>query len=342
MTNVSVIGAGAFGTSLALYSSNLGHRTRVWAFDKGLPERVAAEGENAAYLPGFPTPKDLTFTNDMAEALDGADLVLLVVPSSFMRSVSAEAAPHLPASALVTSTAKGIELESFALMSDVLAETLPDHAQSATYLSGPSFAKDIASQLPADVSLAAADIDTARRVQEILHSPLLRVYASDDVIGVQLGGALKNVIAVACGAAHGLGLGASTVASLMTRGLAELTRLGVSLGANPLTFLGLAGVGDLSLTCNGALSRNRQLGQQLATGKTAKEIVTSQKAVAEGYRTSKAVHELATQEGVDMPISEAVYKVCHEGASLPEEATRLMRRDAKDELAGIFIPAKQA
>jgi len=165
MTNVSVLGAGAFGTSLALYAANLGHRTRIWAYDDGLPERVASEGENAAYLPGFSVPKDVLFTNDMATALQGADLVLLVVPSSFMRAVSSQAAPHLPAGALVTSTAKGIEQESLALMSDVLAETLPDHAASATYLSGPSFAKDIASQLPADVSLAAADIDTARRVQ---------------------------------------------------------------------------------------------------------------------------------------------------------------------------------
>ncbi|MDH3656196.1 MAG: NAD(P)H-dependent glycerol-3-phosphate dehydrogenase, partial [Myxococcales bacterium] len=229
MTNVSVLGAGAFGTSLALYSHNLGHQTRIWAYDDGLPERVATKGENTAYLPGFPTPKDLLFTNDMATALEGADLVLLVVPSSFMRGVATQAAPHLPPGALVTSTAKGIEQESLALMSDVLADTIPKHAPSATYLSGPSFAKDIASQLPADVSLAAADIETARGVQAILHSPLLRVYASDDVVGVQLGGALKNVIAVACGAADGLGLGASTVASLMTRGLAELARLGVAL-----------------------------------------------------------------------------------------------------------------
>ena len=339
MTDVSVLGAGAFGTALALYCSRLGHRAHVWAFDEGLPERVAAEGENAAYLPGFPIPEDVRFTNDMSAALEGADLVLLAVPSSFMRSVTEHAAEHLPPDALVTSTAKGIEQESLALMSEVLRDTIPNHARTATYLSGPSFAKDIASELPADVTLAAADIDTARRTQEVLHSPLLRAYASDDVVGVQLGGALKNVIAVACGAAHGLGLGASTVASLMTRGLAELTRLGVALGANPLTFLGLAGVGDLSLTCNGELSRNRQLGVQLATGKTARDIVRSQKAVAEGYRTSAAVHRLAEREGVDMPISEAVYRVCHEGASLAEEATALMTREAKDELAGIFVPA---
>jgi len=223
-------------------------------------------------------------------------------------------------------------------MSEVIAETLPNHASHATYLSGPSFAKDLASRLPADVSLAAADIETARGVQEILHSPLLRVYASDDVIGVQLGGALKNVIAVACGAAFGLGMGASALAAVMTRGLAELARLGVALGANPLTFLGLAGVGDLTLTCHGELSRNRQLGVQLASGRTAQEVVSSQKAVAEGYRTAAAVHALSERTGVEMPISEAVYLVCHQGASIRDEATRLMTRPRKDELAGIFHP----
>ncbi|KPK15905.1 MAG: hypothetical protein AMJ62_07900 [Myxococcales bacterium SG8_38] len=336
-TQVGVVGAGAFGTALALYCARLGHRVRVWAYDEGLPERVKAEGENAVYLPGFPIPKDIPFTNEIAEAVEDAELVLLVVPSGFMRSVSEKLAPHLPAEALITSTAKGIEQDTLALMSEVLAEKLPHHAPNAAYLSGPSFAKDMASGLPADVTLASADIGTARHVQAILHSPLLRVYASDDVIGVQLGGALKNVIAVACGAAHGLGLGASAVASLMTRGLAEMARLGVALGANPLTFLGLAGVGDLTLTCTGELSRNRQLGQQLATGKPAKEIVASQKSVAEGYRTSAAVHLLAEREGVEMPISEAVYRVCHEGASLFDEATRLMSRERKDELAGIFL-----
>lgn len=338
MANVCILGAGAFGTALGLYCSELGHRTRVWAYDDGLPERIAKEHENAMYLPGFVVPPDVLFTNDMATALEEADLVLLVVPSSFMRSVTEQAEPHLPGGAVVTSTAKGIERGSLALMSEILAETLPDHARSAAYLSGPSFAKDMASRLPADVTLAAADIDLARRVQAILHSPRFRVYASDDVVGVQLGGALKNVIAVACGAAHGLGLGASSVASLMTRGLAEMTRLGVALGANPLTFLGLAGVGDLTLTCTGELSRNRQLGQQLAAGKLARDIVASQKAVAEGYYTAAAVHALAQREGVDMPISEAVYRVCHEGADLRAEAIRLMSRERKDELAGIFPP----
>jgi len=338
MAEVSIVGAGAFGTALALYCAERGHRTRVWAFDEGLPERVAAEGENAVYLPGYPVPPEVTFSNDMAMTLAGAELVLLVVPSGFMRSVTTQAAPHLEPGALVTSTAKGIEDDSLALMSEVLAETLPRHAEHATYLSGPSFAKDIASRHPADVTLAADDIAVARQVQEFLHSPRLRVYASDDSIGVQLGGALKNVIAVACGAAAGLGTGPSAVASLMTRGLAELARLGAALGANPLTFLGLAGVGDLTLTCTGELSRNRQLGMQLAAGKTAREIVESQQAIAEGYRTATAVHRLAQREGVDMPISEAVYRVCHQGTDVREEAARLMSRERKDELEGVHVP----
>jgi glycerol-3-phosphate dehydrogenase (NAD(P)+) len=336
MTQVSVLGAGAFGTALAIHSHSLGHRVRVWAYDKGLPKEIADKGENRPYLPGFPVPSDMLFTNDIAEAVEGADLVLLAVPSGFMRSVTAEAATHMPAGAAVTSTAKGIEQDSLAMMSEVLAETLPEHAAHATYLSGPSFAKDIASRLPADVSLAAQDIATARKVQAILHSPLLRVYASDDVIGVQLGGALKNVIAVACGVAFGLGMGASALAAVMTRGLAELARLGVALGANPLTFLGLAGVGDLTLTCHGELSRNRQLGIKLASGQPAAEIVASQKAVAEGYKTAAAVHALAERTGVEMPISEAVYLVCHKGASIEDEVQRLMMRERKDELAGIF------
>lgn len=336
MAEVSVLGGGAFGTALGLYCHELGHHTRIWAYDDGLPEEVAASGENVHYLPGFPVPPDLRFTNDYERALDGTELVLLVVPSSFVREVTEQAAPFIPPDAFIASTAKGVERRTLAMMSDVLAQTLPHHAPQASYLSGPTFAKDLAAHLPADITLAAGDIETARRVQSVLHSPRLRVYASNDVVGVQLGGALKNVIAVACGAAAGLGQGASAVASLMTRGLAELTRLGVSLGANPLTFLGLAGVGDLTLTCTGELSRNRQLGQKLAQGKSAREVLDSQKAVAEGYYTAAAVHALAARNGVDMPISEAVYRVCHEDASILDEATRLMTRESKDELAGIF------
>jgi glycerol-3-phosphate dehydrogenase (NAD(P)+) len=338
VTNVSILGAGAFGTALAVYAGSLGHRVRVWAFDDGLPEAVAGQGENTLYLPGFPVPKEIRFTNEMSEALDESELVMFVVPSAYMRRVSTAAAPWIPAAALITSTAKGIESESLAMMSEVLEETLSSSRSRLTFLSGPSFARDVASGLPADVALAASDIHVARSVQSILHSPHFRVYTSDDVVGVELGGALKNVIAVACGAAHGLGLGASALASLMTRGLAEIARLGVALGANPLTFLGLAGVGDLTLTCTGDLSRNRQLGLRLAAGERADEIAASQKAVAEGYVSARPVHRLAGREGVEMPIAEAVYRVCYEGAEVREEAAALMRREMKDEFAGVFGP----
>jgi glycerol-3-phosphate dehydrogenase (NAD(P)+) len=331
VSNVSILGAGAFGTALALHTASLGHRVRVWAFDEGLPEAVASQGENAAYLPGVPVPDEIQFGNDMAEALGGAELVLFVVPSAYMRRVSTAAAEWIPDGALITSTAKGIESETLALMSDVMAETLSAHRQRLTFLSGPSFARDVAAGLPADVALAAQNIDVARRVQVILHAPRFRVYTSDDVVGVELGGALKNVIAVACGAATGLG-------PLMTRGLAEIARLGAALGANPLTFLGLAGVGDLTLTCHGELSRNRQMGIRLAKGERAAEIAASQKAVAEGYVSAFPVHRLAAREGVEMPIAEGVYRVCYEDADVREEALRLMSREMKDELGGIFGP----
>ncbi len=339
MAQLSVVGAGAFGTALALYGHGLGHRVRLWAFDEGLPEEIARTGENGPYLPGFPVPSDLEVTGDVGHALEGAELVLLVVPSAYMRRVAAAAGPYVPADALVVSTAKGIETDSLALMNEVLLEAMPDHGDRHAFLSGPSFAKDVASGLPADVALAAEDIGVARRAQALLHSPRLRVYASDDVRGVELGGALKNVIAVACGCASGLGLGASALAAVMTRGLAEIARLGVAMGANPLTFLGLAGVGDLTLTCHGELSRNRQLGLRLAAGERPERVVASQKAVAEGYVTAAAVHALAAREGVEMPVSEGVYRVCHEGASVREEARRLMERQMKDELAGIFPTA---
>lgn len=331
MARLSILGAGAFGTALALYASRLGHRVRVWAYDEGLPEAVRAEGKNAAYFPGFEIPSEIPFSNDMAEALEGAELAMLVVPSAYMRGVAQAAAKLVPEDALIVSTAKGIEAGSLALMSEVLDETLPSARSRVTFLSGPCFAKDVGGGLPADVALAAEDIRVARRVQAVLHSPRFRVYASDDVVGVELGGALKNVVAVACGAASGLGLGDSALAALMTRGLAEITRLGVVLGANPLTFLGLAGVGDLTLTCNGDLSRNRQMGKRLAAGERAAEIAASQKAVAEGYVSAPAVRELGRREGVEMPITDAVYRVCYEDADVRAEALRLMSRDPRDE-----------
>lgn len=336
MANVSVLGAGAFGTTLALYARRLGHRVRVWVYDAGLPGQIAKEGENRPYLPGVKIPKDIDFTGDMAAALVEAELVLIVCPSAHVRRTARAAAGHIPTGALIVSAAKGIEGDTLYLMSQVLEETLPAHRDRLSYLSGPSFAKEIAAGKPVDVAVAARDIAVAHQVQALLHSPGLRVYTSDDVIGVELGGALKNIIAVACGAADGLGFGASARAALMTRGLAEIARLGVALGARPITFLGLSGVGDLILTCTGDLSRNRALGKRLAAGEKPEDIVSSQKAVAEAYHTSRPAYKLAQREKVDMPIITAVYRVLYEGSELRDQADLLMSRESKDEFEGIF------
>jgi glycerol-3-phosphate dehydrogenase (NAD(P)+) len=334
MTRVAILGAGAFGTALALLTRQAGHRVRVWANEEDLPARVAAEGENAAFLPGVPVPAEVAFTGDVAFALESADLVLLVTPAQFVRKVAERARAHVPRAAFVVCCAKGIEENSLALMHEVLAETMPDSANRHAFLSGPSFAKEIAAGLPTDVTVAARDIALARAVQSALHTPIFRVYASDDPTGVLVAGALKNVIAIACGAVDEMGLGLSARSSLVTRGLAEITRVGVAMGARAVTFLGLAGVGDLVLTCTGDLSRNRTLGRELARGKPVAEIVASQRAVAEGYHTARPAWALARKLAVDAPITEQVYHVLHEGRSLIEAARLLMVRSPKDETWG--------
>ena len=336
MARIAIVGAGAFGTSLGIYTNSQGHAVRIWCHEKDLPALVRTEGENSTYLAGYPIDPGIDFSNDIPHVLEGAELVLIACPSSHMRSVCEAIAPHVPGEAVLASMTKGIENDTLYLMSEVQEETLPGHVERLAYLSGPSFARDIAAGLPTNLTCAAADPGVAGRVQELLHSTQLRIYTSEDVIGVELGGAVKNVIAIVCGASDGLGLGDSTRASLMTRGLAEITRLGVALGANPITFLGLAGVGDLMLTCTGDQSRNRTLGKRLVSGETAEQIVNSQKAVAEGYVTVKAVRALKERLGVDMPIVEAVYRVCYQGAEFLEEAEKLSNRARKEEFQGIL------
>jgi len=335
MKRITIVGAGAFGSSLSIYAHSIGHKVKVWAFEKELPALVREKGENETFLPGIKISPEIEWTNDPDEAVADADLVVVVCPSAYVRSTSKLIADRVSKNALIVSAAKGIENGSLALMSQVLEETLAGHRERLTFLSGPSFARDLASGLPTDLACAGFDINMAREVQDILHSPSLRIYSNDDVIGTELGGALKNVIAVACGVADGLNLGASARASLMTRGLAEITRLGVAMGAKPLSFSGLAGVGDLILTCTGDLSRNRTLGKRLAAGEKASDIIASQKSVAEGYVTVKPAIELAEKHGVDMPISRAVYRVCYENENIIKEIKTLMSRDSKDEFAGI-------
>jgi glycerol-3-phosphate dehydrogenase (NAD(P)+) len=335
MAKIAVVGAGAYGTALAAYSVNIGHDVKVWCFERNLPDLVKRTGENELYLPGIKLPEKLVFTNDPTEAVASADMVIMVSPSAHVRNTSKLISSTISKDALIVSAAKGIEQGTLNLMSQVLEDTLSDHADRLSYISGPSFARDVANGLPTDLACASHSIEVAHAVQEILHSSTLRIYSNDDVVGVELGGALKNVIAVACGAVDAMHLGLSARASLMTRGLAEITRLGVAMGAKTVSFLGLAGMGDLVLTCTGDLSRNYTLGKRLALGEKAADIIHSQNSVAEGYVTVKPAVELAHKHNVDMPICEAVYKVCYENADIREEGLKLMSRTMKDEFAGM-------
>jgi len=329
---VAVVGGGAWGTALAAHASRLGHEVSLWAREPDVVRDVNGARENKTFLEGVPLPA-IRASTDMAEAVAGADAVLLVPPSSFLRGVATSLRPHVPPSADVAIATKGIENETRLLMVDVAAQALGRGDLAA--LSGPSFAREVASGLPTDVVVAAKDEALATRLQALLHSPMFRVYTSRDPVGVELGGALKNVLAIAAGACDGLGLGTNARAALVTRGLSEMARLGVALGGDPLTFMGLSGVGDLILTTTGALSRNRSLGLKIAEGVDPAAYLATQKTVAEGYATARAAFELAQAHGVDVPITEQVYRVLHEGRPLLDAMKALMNRAQKEELWGM-------
>jgi glycerol-3-phosphate dehydrogenase (NAD(P)+) len=335
MAKFAVVGSGAWGTALAAHAARLEHGTTLWALEPEVAEEITTRHVNSIYLPEIPLPATLRASSDVAAAVDGADVVILVPPSSHLRSVAAKVAPMLGAQTLVVVATKGIEEGSLKLMSEVLSETAPEIVERLVFLSGPSFAKEVARGLPTDVVVASEGMTAARTVQAMIHAPNFRTYASGDPVGVQVGGAIKNVLAVATGACDGLGFGDNARAAVITRGLAEMTRLGVALGSNPLTFLGLSGVGDLVLTCAGDLSRNRTLGKQLAAGVDPKEYLASKRSVAEGFSTSAAAYALATKLGVEMPITENVYEVLHRGRPLKDAVKTLLERTHKDELAGI-------
>jgi len=336
MATVAVIGSGAWGTALAAHAARLEHRVTIWALEPEVVEEINTRHTNSIFLPDMPLPERLRAATDPDEVVRDAEVVLLVPPSRHLRSVSTRLARAIPRGALVVVATKGIEEDSFALMSEVLAQTLPDVGPDRlAFLSGPSFAREVAKGLPTDVAVASVGLGAARAVQPLLHAPMFRVYTSADPIGVQVGGAVKNVIAVATGASDGLGFGYNGRAAIITRGLAEMTRLGVALGADPLTFLGLAGVGDLVLTCTGDLSRNRTLGMKVAEGVDPKAYLASKPSVAEGFFTSAAAWGLAQKIGVDMPITEQVFNVLHGGRPLTEAVTILSTREFKHELHGI-------
>ncbi len=325
----AVIGAGAWGTALANLLAENGHETLLWAYEPEVADAIAERHENTRFLAGVTLHPALQATDELEEATAGAELIVFASPSHALRRVAQEAASGIAAGVPLVVATKGIEAERFALMTDVVAEVVPGHPVVA--LSGPSFALEVAQHLPTALVAACADLAVAQLVQRTLSTSAFRVYTQRDVVGVELGGALKNVMAVATGIADGLALGYNARAALITRGLAEMTRLGVALGADPLTFAGLAGVGDLVLTCTGSLSRNRQVGLAIGEGATLAEVLAGRDTVAEGVATTASAHALATREGVEMPIVAAVHRVLFERQPARWALVELMTRDLKEE-----------
>ncbi len=332
MAHTAVIGAGAWGTALALLLAGKG-KVRLWTWLEPHAQRMRDEGTNAEFLPGFPLPPALEVTSDLAHALDGASVVLLVVPSDVFRQTLQRAAPHIAPAALLVSATKGIEEGSLMLMNEVITDVLGQPAgRRAGVLSGPSFAKEVAAGAPTNVLIAAHDAQAAQALQQHFATGRFRVYSSDDPVGAEVGGALKNVIAIAAGACDGLGFGYNTRAALITRGLAELSRLAVAKQANPLTLAGLAGMGDLVLTCTGELSRNRTVGFELGRGKQLDEVLSGLGHVAEGVKTARSAYELAQRLDVELPICFEVYRVLYEGKPPLQAVEDVLNRPLKREL----------
>ena len=338
MKRIGVLGAGSWGTALAVHLAGAGgHAVSLWARHQELARRMAAERENRDYLPGIEIPRQVEPTADMA-ALAGSDVVLLVVPSHGFRAVLRQfLAATAPAAAgrplVLVSATKGIESDTLARMSQVAAEEAAGSGRRLRFaaLAGPSFAHELARNVPSAVVIASEDAALATEIRHALSTPTMRLYSSADVVGVELGGATKNVIAIAAGTVSGLGLGDNTLAALITRGLHEITRLGVACGGQPRTFAGLAGLGDLVLTCTGALSRNRRAGIELAAGRKLAEITGETQMVAEGIRNSAAIARPAPRHGVEMPITEQMVAVIYQGKDPRRAVDELMTRGLKAE-----------
>ena len=330
---IGVVGAGSWGTALAQLLGSKGFHVNHWAYEQEVVEQIQNHRENQYFLPGFTLSDNITASNDLRGVVSEKDLVLIVVPSHVMRETTQKIAGHISEKTIIVCASKGIENKTHLTMSGVIKENIPgipDHR--LTVISGPSFAKEVAQGLPTVVTVASTDATTAGMVQQIFATPYFRVYSSDDMLGVELGGSVKNVIAIAAGVVDGLGLGLNTRAALITRGMTEIRRLGVKLGANPRTFTGLAGFGDLVLTCTGTLSRNHTVGQKIGEGMKLKEILAEMRMVAEGVKTAKSVYNLSRKIGVDMPISQEMYRILYEDLSPKEAVYRLMTRDLKKEL----------
>ena len=325
----AVIGAGAWGTALADLLASNGNETIIWAHEPDVARAIEECHENRRFLAGQPLAPALHATTDQGVALDGAELVVYATPSQHLRQIARHGAAHVSRNAILAVASKGVEHGTLALMTDVIATEVK--ARAVVGISGPSFANEVVARHPTAIAAASSDAAAALVVQEVFASSTFRVYTNDDVIGVELGGALKNVMAIATGIVEGVGLGYNSRAALITRGLHEMTRLGVALGARASTFAGLAGVGDLVLTCTGAHSRNRQLGVEIGKGATLEEALRGKETVAEGVATTQSAMQLAERHDVDMPIVEMVHRILFDGHAARNAVPELMARELRSE-----------
>jgi glycerol-3-phosphate dehydrogenase (NAD(P)+) len=331
MSRAAVLGAGAWGTAFAKILAEAGADVQLWARRESVAEAIREYGVNESSLPGVKLPEQVTATSDLAAALDDAAQVYVAVPSQTLRANMADWAALLPADSTLISLMKGIELGTTKRMSQVIVEIARVDLDRVVVVSGPNLAPEIAAEQPAATVVAGTDQRRAQQVQQAIALPYLRPYTSEDVIGCELGGAVKNVIALAYGMASAMGMGDNTKASLITRGLAETARLGVALGADPMTFAGLAGLGDLVATCSSPLSRNRTFGEHLGRGETLEQAQRATRQTAEGVKSCLAIRDLARSHGVEMPITEQVERVCHEGVDPRVAVKLLMGREMKPE-----------
>ncbi|MCH8028507.1 MAG: NAD(P)-dependent glycerol-3-phosphate dehydrogenase [Candidatus Dadabacteria bacterium] len=330
---ISVIGGGSWGTAIAKHLAEKGFKTTLWVKEPEVRDSIRQKRVNTLYLPEIELPGNLSPTDDINEAVEGREVLVFSVPSQFMREVLERCSGSVSPDAVLISTAKGIELVTHKLMHRVFADVFTgDVSQRYASLSGPSFALEVARSKPTAVSIASKNLKTAELGQRIFSNKSFRAYVTEDVVGVEVGGALKNVIAIAAGIVDGLELGHNSRSALITRGLAEITRLGMEMGANRFTFAGLAGMGDLVLTCTGGLSRNRKVGMSIARGVDLEGVLSKMRMVAEGVKTSRAALELSRSLGVEMPITEKVTEVLYEGKSPETAIFELMTRELKHEI----------
>ena len=330
---IGVVGAGSWGTAIADLLACKGFHTHLWVFEKEVKDHIEQFHENKLYLPDHQLSPNLSASNDLADVVSNKHLIVIVVPSHVMRNVTQQMAGYLSASTIITSASKGIEQKTHLTMSGVIKENIPEvDSDRLAVISGPSFAKEVAQKMPTTVTVACRNPEIAATVQHVFATPYFRVYTSEDIVGVELGGSVKNVIAIASGILDGLGMGLNTRAALITRGMTEVRRLGLHLGANPRTFTGLAGFGDLVLTCTGSLSRNYTVGIKLGKGKKLQQILDEMHMVAEGVKTAKSVYNFSRKLGVEMPICHEIYHILYEDLSPKEAVYRLMTRTLKQEL----------